>query len=313
MSAKLNKAIAVAIESDQHWHQLRSQHVGASEVAALFDTSPYSTHFTLWHEKAGKIAVPEFDSERVRWGNRMEPVIAQGLAEDYDLKIRKVHRYLKHPRIKGMGASLDYEILGRPEGPGCLEIKNLSIEAWGKNWLKNEDKSVEAPLHIELQLQHQMAVSGWKWGALGFLVGGNKGELVVRQRHEPTIQKIEQSVSEFWESIQVGQAPNINSAEDIATVIEMFSGAKTVAFETDAFKWLVETYKKLTATAKDANEQLDHAKAMVIHFLHENNAEIGTGFGYKASYKKQTRAAFQVAASEFRVLRVTNMKGDDKE
>ena len=306
-----HKAISVPIKDEKHWHQLRSQHVGASDCAALFDDSPYTTKFTLWHEKAGKIASPDFDTERVRWGNRLEPMIAQGLAEDYDLKIRKVRRYLQHPTVKGMGASLDYEILNRPEGPGCLEIKNISIEAWGKNWLKHEDGRIEAPLHIELQLQHQMAVTGWQWGAFGFLVGGNKGELVVRQRHEPTIQAIEKAVADFWTSIHAGETPPINSAEDAAAVIELFSGSKTLAFQTETFKWLVERYKEFNASSKAADEQLEHAKALLIYFLHENDAEVGTGFGYKATYKSQKRGAHQVQASEFRVLRVTNEKGNE--
>ena len=28
----------------------RAEHVGASEVAALFDASPYLTHFELWRD-----------------------------------------------------------------------------------------------------------------------------------------------------------------------------------------------------------------------------------------------------------------------
>jgi predicted phage-related endonuclease len=40
----------------------RASVVGASEVAALFDASPWLTKFELWHRKAGNIAVPDFNA-----------------------------------------------------------------------------------------------------------------------------------------------------------------------------------------------------------------------------------------------------------
>jgi predicted phage-related endonuclease len=42
--------------------KFRAEHVGASEVAALFDCSPYLTCFELWHRKAGNISTPAFPS-----------------------------------------------------------------------------------------------------------------------------------------------------------------------------------------------------------------------------------------------------------
>jgi hypothetical protein len=62
--------------------QFRASVVGASEVAALFDCSPYLTKFELWHRKKGNIATPEFnarhdngmpDDERILWGVGSKP------------------------------------------------------------------------------------------------------------------------------------------------------------------------------------------------------------------------------------------------
>jgi putative phage-type endonuclease len=301
-------AVSVAIENEEHWHKLRAENVGASEVAALFGASPYTTRFTLWHQKAGKIAAPEFNSERMEWGNLLEPVIAKGISNKQGWQVQKVRRYLTHKTIKGMGASLDYEIINHPDGVGCLEIKNISIEAFRSNWLKNEDGSYEAPLHIELQLQHQLAVTGRPWGAIGLLVGGNESHVVIRKRHEPTIQKIEATVAAFWESIEKGEAPHIENAGDLAAVEELFSGKQVVSFENSDFEKAAELYIKARENMKVSEANLEECKASLIAFLDLYDAEVGVGNGYKVSYKEQTKKEHVVKESKFRVLRVSQIK-----
>lgn len=297
------------IDSQEHWHELRAKNIGASEVAALFGYSPYTTKFTLWHQKAGKVAAPDFDSERIKWGSRLETPIALGIAVDQGWKVRKVHRYLAHKTNDGMGCSLDYEIINHPDGPGCFEIKNVSYEIWKKQWLQNEDGTIEAPLHIELQLQHQMAVTGWAWGAIGFLVGGNKAEVVVRKRHQPTIDKIEKAVADFWKSINEGVAPPIEYSSDLAVVASLFNADDTIETESEEFATLCAEYIDAQAGCKSADLAKEEAKLKLVGFLDENAANVAIGNGFKASYKKQKRAAYTVKESEFSVLRVTELKG----
>lgn len=301
-------AKSVNVLDEQHWHQLRAKNIGASEVAALFGASPYTTKFTLYHQKAGKLASPSFDSERMKWGTLLEPVIAQGIAEQQEWTIRKVRRYLMHPTVSGMGASLDYEILNHPDGVGCLEIKNVSIEAFKRSWLKNEDGSYDAPLHIELQLQHQLAVTGREWGAIGFLVGGNEAHVVTRKRHEPTIQKIETAVAEFWKSIEKGEAPHVEDAGDLAAVAQIFNGGQVVGFENIQFDEAAELYLRAQEIHKEAKENYDTCKAQVISFLDLYDAEVGMSSGFKVSYKAQTTKEHLVKEHTKRVLRVTRVK-----
>ena len=70
-----------AIRDDAHWHELRAKAVGGSEVAALFGLSPFTTAYTLWHEKAGKVPREEFDNQKTNWGKLIEPLVAGELAK----------------------------------------------------------------------------------------------------------------------------------------------------------------------------------------------------------------------------------------
>jgi putative phage-type endonuclease len=299
----------VKVEDEAHWHELRAQNIGGSEVAALFGESPYITRFNLWHQKSGKVARPEFGNERMRWGTLLEPMIAQGIAEEQGWKIQKVRRYLLHPTVKGMGASLDYEILNHPDGPGCLEIKNVDRSVFYSSFQVNEDKSIEAPLHIELQLQHQLAVTGRTWGAIGMLVGGNESHVIIRKRHETTIRMLEEAVAEFWETIQLGQVPEISDSADLATAAKLFEGINKVAVIDDgSLLELCELWERAKQNTKEAKDNEDLIKAKFIEVLSKAEADVAVGDGYKVTYKEMTRAEHMVKASTYRVLRVTKMK-----
>ena len=98
-------ATNIALNDDAHWLELRSQHVGGSEVSALFGEHAQLTEFELWHKKMGNLPEPDFsDNERMFWGTILEPAIATGVAKKTGWTVRKVRRYLSNPEC-GLGGS----------------------------------------------------------------------------------------------------------------------------------------------------------------------------------------------------------------
>jgi putative phage-type endonuclease len=303
----------ITVEDKEHWHKIRASHVGASEVAALFNVSPWVSRWTLWHQKAGGAANPIKDSEWLEWGQRLEPVIAEVLAERMQWRIQKVHRYIVHPKIEGMGASLDFEIIGHEDGAGCFEIKNVSGFAFRDSWQVEDGVIIEAPLHYQLQLQHQMAVTGRSWGALGLLVDGSKGYVWTCKRHEPTIAKIEAAVNDFWDSVAEGQEPPLEGVISINVLNEWFgahAGNLTVADLSDnpEVDDLCNQYESLGATESEAKNAKEQVKAQIIQLLGKSEAELATTASYKITYKEQSRAEVLQKASKFRVLRLSKIK-----
>ena len=51
------------IESDEHWRDLRSRHIGASDAAALFNLSPYKTHYSFFMEFTGRAPAPVIEED----------------------------------------------------------------------------------------------------------------------------------------------------------------------------------------------------------------------------------------------------------
>ena len=59
---------------------------------------------------------------------------------------------------------------------------------------ENDDGLIEAPLHIEFQVQHQLLVSGYQTAYIAVLVGGNTLKLIKRERNEKVITSIKNKI-----------------------------------------------------------------------------------------------------------------------
>lgn len=255
------------------WLDARKQDVTSTESAALFSMSPYITHFDLWHRKHSGV-VPEFKSnDRMNWGNRLEAAIAYGIAEEQGWKVAPLKEYMRDPDAR-MGSSFDFVITSLGE-PAHLEIKNVDYLAFRDGWLEHEDGTIEAPEHIEMQVQHQMAVSGFRQSFIGAFIGGNRGVVIERQRDEDVIAAIRAKVAAFWKTVDAGQEPNPVMPEDADVLIRLNQYArpgKVLSADGDEkLARLLEDYKKAAAIEKNAKEDKDVAKATI--FKHIGDAE----------------------------------------
>ncbi len=189
------------------WLRARRTVIGASEVAALFGLQPpyAASHLALWYDRKGELLLPDVNNERARWGLQLEAAIAEGCAAQEGWEIAPAV-WLRHPVILGMGCTPDRYIVGGDEfkrrGRGLLEVKNVDWLQHRRSWTAGEP-----PVHIVLQLQHQLACTGCRWGAVGALVGGNHPEIYRYEARAPVIAEIERKVHAFWRSIHAGTPP----------------------------------------------------------------------------------------------------------
>lgn len=214
----------IPLADETAWHERRARNVGGSEVAALFGCQPeYAlSHFALWQVKSGAVPRPEIDSMRARWGQRLEAVIAEGIAEDQGWTIEK-GGYVEHPTVAGMACTLDYVITtGHPrceaDGPGTLEIKAVDWLVHKRQW------GEEPPPHILLQDMHQLACTGFRWGCNAALIGGNQPAQPYDFDARPKIiAEIERRVAAFWQSIRDGQCPPVDGSNSTAQILKALS------------------------------------------------------------------------------------------
>lgn len=190
------------------WHAARAQVVGGSEVAALYGVQqPYQMGlYALWHVKAGMIEPPPVEGERIDWGNDLEAAIATVAARREGWTISQGGQ-VQDAQCPGLGCTLDF-VIEDAAGNGCLEVKNVDGMVFKNKW-----QDGEPPIHILLQLQHQLAATGYSWGVVASLVNGNKLELYRYEARPKLIADIRARVAAFWKSIRENKPPAIDGSD----------------------------------------------------------------------------------------------------
>jgi putative phage-type endonuclease len=279
--------------NEAHWLEMRKRDVTSTESAALFGMSPYTTHFELWHAKKSGLAREFKTNERMKWGNRLEAAIAHGIAEEQGWEIKPLKEYMRDPEAR-IGSSFDFVITNLPGGPVHLEIKNVDYLAFRDGWIEHDDGGIEAPEHIEMQVQHQMAVSGFKRAFIGAFIAGNRGVVIERERDEPVIAAIKAKVAEFWRTVDAGEEPAAVMPGDAEAVIRLNQYAqpgKLVDASGDAnIAALVLEYKRLSADEAKAKEDKEVVKADLLKAIGDAEKVLLEGWTISAGMQADTPA-----------------------
>jgi predicted phage-related endonuclease len=272
-------------ESRDEWLALRGKYVGASEVSALFGVQvAYALdHFALHHVKAGNAPAPPVDGPRVKWGRRLEIIVAEAVAEEHGYSVYK-GRFAIADDCPRMSASLDFEIeadvQGEFEGPGILETKVVDWMVHRRSWTDDEP-----PIHVLLQLQHQLGCTGYKWGIVAGLVGGNDLKIYRYAARPKLIADIKLLVVKFWADIEAGRVPDTSGSESSGEVLRsLYSAPIDDAIDmSGSNEWSesVAQFIEAAAIRKSANEAYDDAKNRVVALL--GNHKRGWGSGYSVN------------------------------
>tara|TARA_B100000287_G_scaffold413910_1_gene445932 strand:- start:5287 stop:6258 length:972 start_codon:yes stop_codon:yes gene_type:complete len=264
--------VSIPITDTQSWLENRLLDVTSTEVSALYDLSPYQTEFELYHQKKDKHVVRIDDNERMRWGRTLESAIARGAADTMGWEISKFDDYLSNSETR-MGSSFDFKInksnkFDQPEeGVGLLEIKNVDGAAYKRHWKDDGNGNIEAPNHIEIQLQHQLEVSQLKWGCIVALVGGNTQKIIFRKRDHDIGEDLTKKVKAFWEKVKAGTPPSIDYLKDAEYMIKtLHNQADTgVILEADEdLDKLIDEYNQISREAHSLGKTKESIKAQIL-------------------------------------------------
>lgn len=255
-------------KSEAEWLEFRKQDITSTEVAALFNLSPYLSEFELWHRKKDGMDSGFEPNDRIKWGQRLQDSIAHGVAEDNGWKVRRMDEYLRVPDLR-MGSSFDFSIESCTDDPriGLLEIKNVDALIFRDQWAVDGD-TLEAPSHIEIQVQHQLAVSGRAFAYLAALVGGNRVVLIKRTPDQAIITAIKSKVQAFWKSVDENTPPSPDFHRDAEFISKLYGYAepgKVFDASSDSeIQTLMERYKALAGQVKTAEDEKDAIKAQIL-------------------------------------------------
>jgi putative phage-type endonuclease len=152
----------IPIVSRQDWLELRKLGIGGSDVAGIFNVSPFTDKRKVYLSKMEGFAPEELNNSAIDFGNEMEDLIFKMFA----VKYKNVYACLSYKDIlfrnyfiEYFQASLDGVLVDRLTNEvGILEIKTVQPSAINK-WYDNEGNPI-TPIYYLYQVLHYLNVTG---------------------------------------------------------------------------------------------------------------------------------------------------------
>jgi putative phage-type endonuclease len=235
------------------WLEIRKRGIGSSDAAAAVGLSPYKSQLELWMEKTGRAPAKEehqgLEDPRF-WGTLLEPYVAMAYQQKTERRVRKVNAVLQHPTYSFMLANIDREVVGCPDVQ-VLECKTAG-EFGSRLWKEG------VPEYVQLQVQHQLAVTGKDSADVAVLLCGQKLEIHRIQRDEEVIARLVVLESRFWECVEAERPPPADGSDSAAKALRHLYQGNDTSLDFTGDSGLCQIFNGLAALRAelDAKEQL---------------------------------------------------------
>lgn len=270
--------------SDKDWLAHRQTGIGGSDVGVILEVNKWKSPIQLYFEKIGEVKEPVLDNEYIYWGNVLEDIVAQEFSKRTGKKVRRVNKMFRHPKYDFMIANIDRSVVGED---ALLECKTTS------EYNKDKWQDEEIPSSYLAQVQHYLAVTGYKKGYIAVLIGGNRFVWKEIERDEDLINLIIDKEKEFWERYILGEEiPNMDGSN------------ATTEFLKHKYHESLDSEKILNNDIETTIEALNAVKAeekeiKILKQKYENeikatlgNEERGMSKNFKVSWKMQNKKSF---------------------
>ncbi|HBP5580922.1 YqaJ viral recombinase family protein [Pseudomonas aeruginosa] len=198
--------------SRDDWLTVRKHGIGSSDAAAAVGLNPYKSQLELWLEKTGRDAGlpksdPNDEDSPTYWGNILEPIVANHYARRTGNRVRRINAVLQHPdpKLDWMLANIDREVIGASDVQ-ILECKTAGING-ARLWKEG------VPVYVQLQVMHQLAVTGKQAADVAVLLGGQHLEIHRIERDEELIARLIELERDFWGYVQRDTPPPADGSE----------------------------------------------------------------------------------------------------
>lgn len=289
------------------WLAMRAQDVTASDVAAVCGADPRRSALRVFAEKTGSIP-PTEENEVMRRGRWMEAAVFEALAETYPhWEIRRAKVYLRDPVLR-IGATPDgVAVDPARDGIGIIQCKVVSRPVFEAHWRGDNDELV-APIGYQLQTITEAKLAGASWAMLAALVVDTFTadlECVPVEIHDGAFAKVCGQVQDFWQRVATNSPPPADYALDDDTVKSLYprdTGEMLDLTADNRGPEILETLEHVKAIIKSSETQ---KKALETELKEKIGEASGAYFnGWTVTHKLQERAAYEVKATSFRMLRV---------
>ena len=197
--------------SYEDWLAHRRMGIGGSDASVVCGINRYKSPVELWMNKTGQLPDQEA-GEPAYWGTRLESLVREEFTLRTGIEVVPVNYILQSEEHPFMLANLDGVCEHPVYGTCVFEAKTTSAY--------NSDKWDETiPDEYLLQIQHYMAVTGYKGAFVAVLIGGNAFKWRFIERDDDLIDKMIHLERDFWECVVEHLLPPLDGSEASAKFV----------------------------------------------------------------------------------------------
>lgn len=283
------------------WLRARKSGIGASDAASILGKDPYRSPLETYYR-----LLDELDEDRkpvMRWGQRIEPLIAQAHAEESGRRIERHGLLLASRRVAFVLATPDYlQWKPRCKRPGILECKNMSAPAAGEwpHW------KTRPPEKFWIQAQQQMLVTGLRYATVAVLVGGNDLRTYDFAYDAAFGKKLVRELGRFMKRVELRNPPPADDTYSTADALAQLEERERVVVLSEAAREWLRQIDELEEKRREVEKQLRLSKNLVKADLEHASYGVVPGVIDRVfSFKKVTTPEHSVSEhSERRLLLV---------
>lgn len=277
----------------------RNAQLGASDVPALLNLSPWRSEWELWAEKRGMLE-PWKGNVATKAGLDLEPYILDyaeaDLGQQLDRQVQVGHATLP------LMATCDGIVLygGEPVEAKTSGITGPLYGVWGPQ------DTDEVPNYYLVQVHCQLMCTMADVAYLYALLAGRGIVRYVIESDSEIAERIGDQITDWWQAhIIDGVAPSMDGVTiDVLKRVKRTSERVEL---TDRDLRMVELREQFGEARKKADKELEVIDTELLKSLGESD-EGELPDGRLVTYKQQTRKAYSVEESKYRVLRITKGK-----
>ena len=267
--------------SHEDWLAQRQKSIGGSDASSIIGLNPYSSPYTVWADKLGKIP-PKEDNEAMRQGRDLEFYVAERFCEATGKKVRRENFILINPDYPFAHANVDRMVVGEDAGLECKTTSALNM----KNF-----KNGAFPDTYYVQCVHYMMVTGCAKWYLAVLVLNKEFMVFEIERDEEEIEALAKSEADFWKLVESKTAPMADGTSSTTNTISvLYPESNDDSVSLLAYEAELQQYMALSAQIKDLEKLKDEMANKVKAFLGE--AGKGETDNYKVTWASSSRSTF---------------------
>lgn len=267
--------------SREDWLAERQKSLGGSDVAGILGLNEYSSPYSVWADKLGKIP-PVEENEAMRIGRDLEDYVAKRFTEATGKKVRRENAIIRNPDYPYLHSNVDRVVVGEDAVLECKTVSALNLKQY---------KNGEYPPRFYTQCCEYMLVCGFQKAYLAVLILGKEFIVFEIERDEDELAALNGACKDFWKYVEDDTPPatdGLESTTKAITAIYPQDNGETVSIM--AYERDLQQYMNYTESIKHLEKCRDEVANKVKAFLGESAR--GESNNYKVTWTSASRQNF---------------------